>query len=162
MDDLPCVQFDRRHSGEGRLKTRVLFEYVALDRARRRSARVLRSGDALECRADICSIFHHSSRLFLLFCDRCGRTTDRVGSMQMATPCSSWITHEVSLVKINRAYRARVDRKDRILTLRTHRKGEQGAHSHLTPMKLANCQLTFARGVRVTKSRFRRLAVVDL
>lgn len=81
--------------------------------------------------------------------------------MQMATPCSSWITHEVSLVKINRAYRARVDRKDRILTLRTHRKGEQGAHSHLTPMKLANCQLTFfARGVRVT--RFRRLAVVDL
>lgn len=122
-------------------------------------SRVLRSGDTLECRADFL-IF-----MFLFFVVAIDAGGQRIvfGSMQMATPCSSWITHEVSLVKINRAHRARVDRKDRILILRTHRKGEQGAHSHLTPMKLANCQLTFCtRRAWATNARSRRFAVADL
>jgi len=65
--------------------------------------------------------------------------------MQMATPCSSWITHEVSLVRSIALPRLALIR-DRSYSKNIER-GEQGTHSHLTPMKLANCQLTFARSV---------------
>lgn len=52
-DDLPCVQFERRHSGKGRLKTRILFDYWSRSSTPTIEAPSLTlSKDALKCRAD--------------------------------------------------------------------------------------------------------------
>lgn len=46
-DDLPCVQFERRHSGKGRLKTRIVRLSISIE-----APSLTLSEDALECRAD--------------------------------------------------------------------------------------------------------------
>lgn len=89
-DDLPCVQFERRHI-EGKGET---YEYQSCASTNDRSPRESYAPGA-------------PSNVVRIVIDAGGQRV-MFDSMQMATPCSSWITYEVSLVR-SIALRTRID-----------------------------------------------------